>query len=67
MMVRSAGELVGTKPLFLLPHAPGSSLLYDALIRETAPAFAIDFPTASPIRFQAIHRVLKPGPTPRKR
>ena len=44
VLVRSAGELSGTTPLFVLPHAPGSSLLYDTLILESAPAFAIDFP-----------------------
>jgi pimeloyl-ACP methyl ester carboxylesterase len=44
VLVRSAGELAGATPLFVLPHTPGSSLVYDALIRESAPAFAIDFP-----------------------
>ena len=44
VLVRSAGELAGSVPLFVLPHAPGSSFLYDALILETAPALALDFP-----------------------
>jgi pimeloyl-ACP methyl ester carboxylesterase len=38
------GDLAGKTPLFVLPHAPGSSLLHDALILEGAPAFAPDFP-----------------------
>ncbi|HEY1747029.1 MAG TPA: alpha/beta hydrolase [Xanthobacteraceae bacterium] len=44
VLVRSAGELANTTPLFVLPHAPGSSLLYDALILDCAPAFAVDLP-----------------------
>jgi pimeloyl-ACP methyl ester carboxylesterase len=44
VLVRSAGELNSATPLLVLPHAPGSSLLYDTLILESAPAFAIDFP-----------------------
>ena len=44
LLVRSVGELTGVTPLFILPHAPGSSLLYEAFILESAPAFSIDFP-----------------------
>ena len=44
VLVRSAGEFAGSVPLFVLPHAPGSSFFYDALILESAPALALDFP-----------------------
>ncbi len=42
--MRSAGEIAGSVPLLVLHHAPGSSLLYDALVVESAPALALDFP-----------------------
>jgi pimeloyl-ACP methyl ester carboxylesterase len=44
VLVRSAGEIAGSVPLLVLHHAPGSSLLYDALVAESAPALALDFP-----------------------
>jgi pimeloyl-ACP methyl ester carboxylesterase len=44
VLVRSAGEFAGSVPLFVLPHAPGSSYFYDALILESTPALALDFP-----------------------
>ena len=44
VLVRSAGEFAGSVPLFVLPHAPGSSFFYDALILESAPALALDYP-----------------------
>ena len=44
VLVRSAGELASSVPVFVLPHAPGSSFFYDALILESAPALALDFP-----------------------
>ena len=44
VLVRSAGDLKSAAPLLVLHHAPGSSLLYDALILESAPALALDFP-----------------------
>jgi pimeloyl-ACP methyl ester carboxylesterase len=43
ILVRSVGDLAGSVPLLILHHAPGSSLLYDALVLESAPALALDF------------------------
>ena len=58
VLVRSAGEFAGSVPLFVLPHAPGSSFLYDALILVTAPALSLDFPGHGESRscFPAIRR-----------
>jgi len=44
VLVRSAGVLADSVPLFVLPHAPGSSAIYDPLILASAPALALDFP-----------------------
>lgn len=44
MFVRSAGELAGSVPVLVLHHAPGSSALYDDLVRALAPALAPDLP-----------------------
>jgi pimeloyl-ACP methyl ester carboxylesterase len=44
VLVRSAAGPAGSVPLLILPHVPGSCALYDALVLESAPAFALDFP-----------------------
>lgn len=43
MLVRSSGDLRET-PLLILHHAPGSSALYDDLVKAMSPAFAVDLP-----------------------
>lgn len=43
VLVRSAGDL-GSEPLLILHHAPGSSALYDSLVLEMRPALAFDLP-----------------------
>lgn len=48
VLVRSVGDIgSGTAPLLLLHHAPGSSMLYDALLAEigkSRPVLAFDLP-----------------------
>jgi pimeloyl-ACP methyl ester carboxylesterase len=44
LFVRSAGTLQGAVPLLVIPHAPGSSALYDELVLQAAPALAADLP-----------------------
>ena len=44
LFVRSAGSLQGAAPLLVIPHAPGSSALYDELVLKSAPALAVDLP-----------------------
>jgi pimeloyl-ACP methyl ester carboxylesterase len=47
LLVRSVGEIRGRAPVVVIPHAPGSSALYDALICAIGkhhPALAFDLP-----------------------
>src|SRR5207247_1163964 len=45
VLLRSIGEIQGaSEPLLVIHHAPGSSALYDSLLLETSPAFALDLP-----------------------
>ena len=43
LLVRSSGDLRET-PLLIIHHAPGSSVLYDGLVKAMSPALALDLP-----------------------